>query len=73
MKNLHIITFRGTIDLAKWNNLLRYLYASGIKYATESHLSPTRDDAGLHRYYERVIFLTDKDIHFDFRTNRSSK
>ena len=67
MKHLHIITFRGALDLAQWNTLLRYLYNSGINYKTETRLSPTRDDAGLPKYYERVLFETDRDIDFDFR------
>jgi len=67
MRHIHIITFRGTMNLAQWNTLLRYLYDSGIQYKTETKLSPTRDDAGLHKYFDRVIFATEKDIHFDFR------
>lgn len=66
LRHYYQITFRGTIDLAKWNNLLRYLFNSGIEYVTETNLSPTRDDAGLPKYFDRVIFSSERDIHFDF-------
>ena len=59
MRHTYQIIFRGTFNMGKWNGLLRKLYDRGIKYKCESKLSPTRDDAGLLKYYERVIFACD--------------
>ena len=67
-KHIHIITFRGGLDIANWNSLLRFLYDNKIPYKTDSTYSPTRDDAGLLKYYDRVIFKYDKYI--PYKTNR---
>jgi phage antirepressor YoqD-like protein len=67
-KHIHIITFRGCFPIDIWNRLIKFLYDNGIKYKTKSEISPTRDDAGLLKYYERVIFQYDKYIPYE--TNR---
>ncbi len=53
------ITFRGTFNIGKWNGILRNLYDKKISYGCESKLSPTRDDAGLHCYFERIVFKSE--------------
>ena len=54
--HIHIITYRGTLPFNTYNRLIKFLYDNKIKYITQSKLSPTRDDAGLDKYYDRVIF-----------------
>lgn len=67
-KTLHKyqITFRGCMDLRLWNRLLRQLYDLGINYQCESKLSPTRDDAGMLKYYETIVFLTENEVKLNF-------
>ena len=73
MKHYYQITFRGTLDLGRWNSLLRWLYDNGIEYKCESKLSPTRDDAGLPKYFDRVSFSSERKIHFDFSGYNAQK
>jgi len=56
MYHTHQITFRGSFPLFTWNRLIRFLFDNRIPYKVESNISPTRDDAGLNKWYERVIF-----------------
>jgi hypothetical protein len=64
----HSITFRGAFPIETWNRLIRFLYDNKIPYRTENSISPTRDDAGLNKWYERVIFVYDKYV--PYYTNR---
>jgi hypothetical protein len=64
MRHIHIITFRGK-DRAQLINLLRYLEQSGIPCITETCVK--QDTTGLKVEFDRVIFATDRNIHFDFR------
>jgi len=67
-KHIHIITFRGSLPIDTYNRLLKFLYNNKIQYKTINIYSKTRDDAGLLKYYDRVIFAYDKYIPYE--TNR---
>ena len=68
MRHIHSITYSGSFPLDTWNRLLKFLFDNNIPYKYFSNLSPTRDDAGLNKWYERVIFSYEKYI--PYYTNR---
>ena len=68
MEHIHSITFRGTFPMDTWNRLIKFLYDNKIPYKTYDSISPTRDDAGLNKWYDRVVFYYDK--HIPYHTNR---
>jgi hypothetical protein len=68
MKHIHIITYRGSFPMDTWNRLIRFLFDNKIPYKVESNISPTRDDAGLNKWYERIAFT--HDTHVPYVTNR---
>ena len=66
--HIHIITYRASLPIYSYNSLLRFLYNNNIPYITQDKISKTRDDAGLPKYYDRVIFWY-KD-YIDYKSNR---
>ena len=68
MRHIHKITFRGSLDIDAWNNILKLLYNNNIPYKYFSEFSKTRDDAGLLIYFDSIIFTYDKYI--PYYTNR---
>ena len=70
MLHKYQITMRGTFDLGRWNGMLRRLYDMGIRYECETRLSPTRDDAGLLKYFDRVVFTQEQEIDLDYITGK---
>lgn len=64
----HSITYRGAFPMDTWNRLIKFLYDNKIPYKCYSNISPTRDDAGLNIWYERVTFIYHKFI--PYYTNR---
>ena len=62
MTHIHIVTFRGTLPIDTWNRLLKFLYDNNIPYKTIGKISKTRDDAGLLKYFDSVIFWYKKYI-----------
>jgi len=68
MKHLHKITFRGTLDILAYNKILRLLYDNNIPYKYFATYSKTRDDAGLLKYFDSIVFAYDKYI--PYVTNR---
>jgi len=67
-KHTHIITFRGCLDVNTYNGMLKLLSNNKIPYKTYNTYSLTRDDAGLLKYYDRIIFEYDKYI--PYKTNK---
>jgi len=68
MKHIHKITFRGSIDILAYNKVLRLLYNNNIPYKCFSSFSKTRDDAGLLKYFDSIVFTYNKYI--PYYTNR---
>ena len=66
--HIHIVTFRSSLPIDSFNNLIKFLYDNNISYITQQKISKTRDDAGLPIYYDRVIFWYAKYI--EYKTNR---
>lgn len=67
-KHIQKITFRGVLPIKAYNNVLKLLYDNGIPYICFGTISKTRDDAGLLKYFDSILFTHNEYIPYE--TNR---